>query len=381
MRKIFSFIVILCICSAFANSHAHYVAAINAAQNASIFHGSIVQQANIASGDEPDSLNVKKSKIIAELNAKRDSTAQDVVKSYIDKSIDEINAADSATLDSIIPMIQAKVDCCLEVESKEKAATKLKKIDHKLLSRYYTDIINAESIESAKALVSDAISVIGLRPTKNKYIKEINDKFDKTPESSRNPSDQDIIKKYIRSINKATKKDDVEKIYNQALRHIKMIKLRATLITQIFLNALTEDASLEALGVIGDIAIMIHYSNNQKEMTQLLMRALELVDNSVKMDRFIKLHNAFPLGMEEAQKYYFLKLVDQDMNAMMNDSKALNTALYKLNIAIPAYYAGGDAAVGTLGTQQKGPAIDLTDQNNRVVRLYNPKNARLIEEN
>ena len=343
--------MILCTCCALAHEYTHQFAAISASRG------------------ETDSLDVRKSKIVEELKAKKDSTTQEVVKTFIDTSIAEVNnATDSTRLDSISQLILAKVDGCLEVESKEKAATGLKDIDHQLVGKYYTDIVNAESANRVKTLVGDAITIIGLRPDKDKTIQKIKKIFDNIPETTRNPSDGKLINNLINEIDKATQKDDVDKAYKKAKDRLKVMGVRGTIILAITATAADANFSLEEMGIIDDITVAITNCNDLKSIIQQQHFALRIIHDKRKREVLVEIRRGIPEGLGKAGISYFYNLAAQG-----GGEEALK-------IAIAAYKEGRANGIGTLGNQQKGPAIDLTDQDDRDIRLYNPKKTEFKEE-
>ena len=82
---------------------------------------------------------------------------------------------------------------------------------------------------------------------------------------------------------------------------------------------------------------------------------------------------------------YFNNLVAREIDDIKNtyDNNVINekkeAALNRLNTAIPAYRAAITDVVGTLGTQQKGRVIEVTDQKDQVFKFYNPKKVTPIE--
>lgn len=343
--------MILCTCCALAHEYTHQFAAISASRG------------------ETDSLDVRKSKIVEELKAKKDSTTQEVVKTFIDTSIAEVNnATDSTRLDSISQLILAKVDGCLEVESKEKAATGLKDIDHQLVGKYYTDIVNAESANRVKTLVGDATTIIGLRPNKDKSIQDIKKRFDNVLITTRNPSDEKLINNLINEIDKATKKADMDKANKKAYDRLKIMDARRLIIIMISVKAEEADLSMEEMSIIDDIIEAITYCNDQKSLRNHQSLALILLRDKGKRDAIIEIRRGIPEGLGKAGNSHFFNFV------------ARGGGEEALKIAIAAYNEGKANGIGTLGNQQKGPAIDLTDQDGRDIRLYNPKKTEFKEE-
>ena len=82
---------------------------------------------------------------------------------------------------------------------------------------------------------------------------------------------------------------------------------------------------------------------------------------------------------------YFNNLVAREIDDIKNtyDNNVINekkeAALNRLNTAIPAYRAAITDVIGTLGTQQKGRVIEVTDQKDQVFKFYNPKKVTPIE--
>lgn len=83
---------------------------------------------------------------------------------------------------------------------------------------------------------------------------------------------------------------------------------------------------------------------------------------------------------------YLNNIVAGDIEAIKNASNAESInkkkteAINKLKAALPTYNTIKAELLGTLGTPQTGPAIEVTDQNGKVVKLYNPKNAVITDE-
>lgn len=60
-------------------------------------------------------------------------------------------------------------------------------------------------------------------------------------------------------------------------------------------------------------------------------------------------------------------------------NNAKNTALVALNAAVAAYKAIKAEALGSLGEKQDGPAVEVIDQDDNSVILYNPKKVNFIK--
>lgn len=381
MRKILSLIAMLCLCGAFANAHKYSIAVNNAAQYAY----SMIQKADSTVGDETDSLDIKKSRIVEELTVKKDSTEKDVVKTFIDTAIADINnATDTTTLDSISQLILAKVDGCLNVEAKENATLTLDETEQNRVSKSYTDIINAPNLERVKALTSDAIGVIDLRESKNEKIATIVAGVAKVPKNMATRSDAEKIAKYTDAINKATKDADVDNAYEEAMSLVAAMAARKSAINAIKSATRGLPLSKEDENVLNGIIQDIMNSDNVASITLSLTIALAyLSDDSGQGGAIAAIRGAM---QGDTSNPYFNKLVENEMKEISStdDQKKIdelkNAAVNKLNIAVPAYREGRSNAVGTLGNYQKGPAIEVTDQNGNVFKFYNPKNAKLTEE-
>ena len=354
--------MILCTCCALAHEYTHQFAAISASRG------------------ETDSLDVRKSKIVEELKAKKDSTTQEVVKTFIDTSIAEVNnATDSTRLDSISQLILAKVDGCLEVESKEKAATGLKDIDHQLVGKYYTDIVNAESSERIKALVSDATTIIGLRPNKDKNIRTITTATGTIDKEMVPPSDQEKIAKYIDDINKATNKSDADKAYDNALALVSVMRARESAIKLIRRTAkdkkLTAEDEKALNGIIQDI---IKSDDEEKIVESLLSSFVYLTDDADKAT----IKNVLNYITTDPHFLQYKKRMLRSLDVYERERMELlwDGFIDILNIAVQSFKDGKKNSVGTLGNQQNGPVIVVTDQNDRVIRLYNPKKVEFKKE-
>lgn len=61
----------------------------------------------------------------------------------------------------------------------------------------------------------------------------------------------------------------------------------------------------------------------------------------------------------------------------VDEVNALGTeGVYAVRYSIKAY----EAFLGTLGTEQEGPVVEVTGQDGKVLKLYNPKNVRFLKE-
>ena len=371
MRKIFSFIAILCIYSVLANAHTPLFATNNA-----------VQSAYFAAADEPDSLDAKKSKIVEDLKARKDSTQKDVVKTFIDKSIDEVNAAEAAKLDSISQLILAKVDGCLEVESKEKETPSLNEAELELINKYYTDIINAANQDSVKSLTNDALRIINLRKFKNRKIAEIDREAGSINKEMANPSDLEKIAKYNDDINKATKMSGVYKAAREATEHVNFMRAKQFAIELIRRAAkekkLTAEDEKALEGIIQDI---VNTDNVEKIAEYVASAATQLGVDVFKKSIVPVVTKAISAGIVAIRSlpslvFSLLRGV-VDPKYEKTESQIWREIMDNLNNAVEA---GQSNSVGTLGTQQNGPAIEVTDQNGQVITLYNPKSIKFIKE-
>lgn len=105
----------------------------------------------------------------------------------------------------------------------------------------------------------------------------------------------------------------------------------------------------------------------------------EIADGQKAID---EIRNAM---QEYSNVAYFNDLVAKEIEDIKNthDNNVINekkeAALNRLNAAIPAYRAAITDVIGTLGTQQKGRVIEVTDQKDQVFKFYNPKKVTPIE--
>ena len=372
MRKIFSFIAILCIYSVLANAHTPLFATNNA-----------VQSAYFAAADEPDSLDIKKSKIVEELKARKDSTEKDVVKSFIDTSIAEVNnATDSANLDSISQLILAKVDACHEVESKEKETPSLNEAELELINKYYTDIINAANQDSVKSLTNDALRIINLRKFKNRKIAEIDREAGSINKEMANPSDLEKIAKYNDDINKATKMSGVYKAAREATEHVNFMRAKQFAIELIRRAAkekkLTAEDEKALEGIIQDIAKSDDLGKIAGSMVSALVLVADDTDKKAVIEtvlNYITTNPHFKKSVDLVKKMF-----SKEPETIAKIDEMLDGLVDMLYIALLSFQNGQSNSVGTLGNQQNGPAIEVTDQNNRVITLYNPKKVEFKKE-
>ncbi len=371
MRKIFSLVVILGIYGVFANAHTPLFATNNA-----------VQSAYLAAADEPDSLDIKKSKIVEDLKARKDSTQKDVVKTFIDKSIDEVNAAEAAKLDSISQLILAKVDGCLEVESKEKETPSLNEAELELINKYYTDIINAANQDNVRPLTNGALFVIILREYKNEKIAAIDREASSINKEMANPSDLEKIAKYTDDINKATKPSDVDKAAREATEHVDFMRAKQLAIDLIRRAAkekkLTAEDEKALEGIIQDIG----NTDNVEKIAKYVASAVTQLGVDVFKKSVVpvvaKAISAGIVAIRSLPSLIFIILRQVvDPKHEKTESQVWREIMDNLNNAVEA---GQSNSVGTLGNQQNGPAIEVTDQNGQVITLYNPKSIKIIKK-
>ena len=371
MRKIFSFIAILCIYGVFANAHTPLFATNNA-----------VQSAYFAAADEPDSLDIKKSKIVEDLKARKDSTQKDVVKTFIDKSIDEVNAAEAAKLDSISQLILAKVDGCLEVESKEKETPSLNEAELELINKYYTDIINAANQDSVRPLTNGALFVISLREYKNKMIALLDRAVGSVNKEMVTPSDLEKIAKYTDDINKATNQTDADNAHKDAMAIVDVMRAKQFAIELIRRAAkekkLTAEDEKALEGIIQDIG---NTDNVEKIAEYVASAATQLGVEVFKKSIVPVVTKAISAGIFAIRAlpslvFSLLRGV-VDPKYKKTERQIWREIMDNLNNAVEA---GQSNSVGTLGTQQDGPAIEVTDQNGQVITLYNPKSIKIIKK-
>lgn len=89
---------------------------------------------------------------------------------------------------------------------------------------------------------------------------------------------------------------------------------------------------------------------------------------------------------EESGSAYLNSIATDGVEAIKsaNTAEVVNTrkteTIWKLETALKMYKEIRSDLFGTLATPQAGPAIEVTDQNDKVIILYNPKNAKLIEQ-
>ena len=83
---------------------------------------------------------------------------------------------------------------------------------------------------------------------------------------------------------------------------------------------------------------------------------------------------------------YLNDLVKEQVTTIKNatDATAITTkkqeAVNKLQSEIGKYTAIKDEVLGTLGEKQDGPAVEVIDQNDNVLKLYNPKKVNFIKD-
>ena len=93
---------------------------------------------------------------------------------------------------------------------------------------------------------------------------------------------------------------------------------------------------------------------------------------------------AIEAAMQGESGDYLTGLVQQCINSINTQkdvtyiNNAKNTALTILNVAVPTYKTIKAEALGDLGTPQTGKAIEVIDQNDKGVILYNPKRVNFI---
>lgn len=394
MRKILSLIVTLCIGGAFANADAHRYATNEAALSHGVMELKSAESPygiTLAAEDEQVSLDTLKMRTVEKLNAKKDSTTQDVVKSFIDTSIADVNNATSAAmLDSITPMILAKVYGCIEVENKAKATPALNEAELNLISKSYTDIINAANLESVNSLISGAIGVIDLRQDKNKKIATVMKAYKRYSQQLSAPSDEETINKHIDNINKATQKYDVAKAYKDAIEYTKVMGVRVRAIKKLSKYAkkiekyFGDEKAFDK--VVEDIMNMDDTGKIEAYVERLIFgggSAEKPQEDPTKGNALRDIYNAMQ-GYTDVD--YINNLVAQELDAIRNSDnndvirEKRDAAVNKLNVAVPAYRAALTDALGTLGIQQNGPVVEVTDQKDQLFKFYNPKKLTTTEE-
>ena len=83
---------------------------------------------------------------------------------------------------------------------------------------------------------------------------------------------------------------------------------------------------------------------------------------------------------------FLATLVQEQIDAINNATdvtaivEAKDIALQKLNVALPIYNAGKANAFGEMGEPcEDCPAVEVTGQNNGIIRLYNPKKVEFMK--
>ena len=74
------------------------------------------------------------------------------------------------------------------------------------------------------------------------------------------------------------------------------------------------------------------------------------------------------------------KMFSREPETIAKIDEMLDGLVDMLYIALLSFQDGKKNSVGTLGTQQNGPAIEVTDQNGQVITLYNPKSIKIIKK-
>ncbi len=94
----------------------------------------------------------------------------------------------------------------------------------------------------------------------------------------------------------------------------------------------------------------------------------------------------FQNAIEEGMDADFLKTsCNEELSGFISCTSYVSNCeravLNKLNAVISPFKAQKAKAelFGEMGTEQSGPSIDVTDQNNKTIRLYNPKNIKFLK--
>lgn len=183
-----------------------------------------------------------------------------------------------------------------------------------------------------------------------------------------------LIDDAIKDINAATSKEEVDKIRNLVLAKLEAIRIiqydyetqndkqmiadyisnikQATDITTV--EEIEEEAldwkglPGEAKHAISDIHVAMQGEHDNAVIKQVVANDIQVIKWEYENDEIV--------------------------------NERRDEAIRKLDIAVPVYRNSKAELLGTLGTPQAGPAIEVTDQNGKVVKLYNPKNAIITEE-
>lgn len=91
-------------------------------------------------------------------------------------------------------------------------------------------------------------------------------------------------------------------------------------------------------------------------------------------------------AMQGESSTFLATLVQEQIDAINNATdvtaivEAKDIALQKLNVALPTYNAGKANAFGEMGEPcEDCPAVEVTGQNNGIIRLYNPKKVEFMK--
>lgn len=85
-------------------------------------------------------------------------------------------------------------------------------------------------------------------------------------------------------------------------------------------------------------------------------------------------------GIQNENINNWINAAINDINKQGTDTKAkVDNIKLKILDLIYAFQEGKADALGTLGTEQAGPAVVVIDQNDKTIRLYNPKKVKLIK--
>ena len=133
--------------------------------------------------------------------------------------------------------------------------------------------------------------------------------------------------------------------------------------------------------------------SNVKTMTEGSTAIIENAKNTaltiISQIKMRPVRGAAIAAIEEAiqgeTSVYLTGLMQQYIDAinfLINKTDINNvrkTAVTVLNAAVAAYKAGKTESLGTLGTQQAGPAIEVIDLEGNVIKLYSPREVNFIK--
>ena len=198
--------------------------------------------------------------------------------------------------------------------------------------------------------------------------------------------DEDIqaISNCKATIGNATEHDAIDAAKSTALDIIKLRSVKNDILTAI--DSATEEATslTEAdLQAINGYKAAIDSATEYDAVVAARNAAMAII--ILQPEKYAALAE-IQAAMQGESSTFLATLVQEQIDAINNATdvtaivEAKDIALQKLNVALPIYNAGKANAFGEMGEPcEDCPAVEVTGQNNGIIRLYNPKKVEFMK--